>query len=171
MDASGIRRGRQVREAAASLSITAGRAAAASPRRIRLRPACSLRPDVSRARPPRPRRRLKPSRGRGKQPMRTRISIANRQKSLRPDRELLRRTLFAILSDHPEERLCELSLALVDDREMHRVHREFLGEDSPTDVMSFRYDGEATPPAEGAGMGPSGELVISAETALREARA
>jgi probable rRNA maturation factor len=103
--------------------------------------------------------------------MKTRISIANRQKSLRPDQVLLRRTLCAILGDHPDERLQELSVALVDDREMQRVHREFLGEDSPTDVMSFRYDGDGPDGAGGGEAGVGGELVISAETALREARA
>jgi probable rRNA maturation factor len=57
----------------------------------------------------------------------------------------------------------ELSIALVDDREIRKVHAEFLDDDSPTDVISFHFDD--------GGPGPFGELVISAETALREARA
>jgi probable rRNA maturation factor len=66
-------------------------------------------------------------------------------------------------------------VALVDDREIRRVHRKFLGDDTPTDVISFRYDrGDRAgghPAGESAAGGPFGELVISAETAVREARA
>ena len=57
-------------------------------------------------------------------------------------------------------------MALVDDREIRRVHREFLDDDTPTDMISFLYEA-----GEGAQDGPFGELVISCETALREARA
>ncbi len=78
-----------------------------------------------------------------------------------------------------------MSVALVDDREIRRVNREFLNIDAPTDVISFLYDKEAlshrrerkSPQQKGwdfAGdcgeAGPFGELVISVETAVREAR-
>ncbi len=80
----------------------------------------------------------------------------------------MRRVLTAILARAREregggdllER--ELSVAIVDDREIARVHEEFLGDPAPTDVISFGYGGDAA--------GPFGEIVISAETALRQAR-
>jgi probable rRNA maturation factor len=43
----------------------------------------------------------------------------------------------------------------VDDRTIARLHERFLGVPGPTDVLSF----------------PHGEIVVSAETARREARA
>ena len=65
------------------------------------------------------------------------ITIANRQRSLRPNRARLRRTLSSILERRG--RGGALSVALVDDAEIRRVHREFLGDDRATDVISFRY--------------------------------
>ena len=61
----------------------------------------------------------------------------------------------------------DLSLSLVDDAEMRRLHRVHSGDDTPTDVLAFPFEGVA--PA-GAGF-PAGEVVVSVETAVREARA
>lgn len=49
--------------------------------------------------------------------------------------------------------LDEVSLCLLDDEEMARVHGEFLGDPTPTDVITFQH----------------GEILIGAETARREA--
>lgn len=65
----------------------------------------------------------------------------------------------------------EISLSLVDDAEIHGLNREFAGEDKPTDVLSFsQQEGEAPPPIAGA---PRllGDIVISVETAGRQAAA
>lgn len=65
----------------------------------------------------------------------------------------------------------EVSLSLVDDAEIHQLNREFAGEDKPTDVLSFsQQEGEAPVLPEGA---PSllGDIVISVETAARQAQA
>jgi probable rRNA maturation factor len=51
----------------------------------------------------------------------------------------------------------DLSLAVVDDVEIHRINREFLDHDWPTDVIAF-------PLAE-----DDAEIVVSAERALAEA--
>jgi probable rRNA maturation factor len=72
---------------------------------------------------------------------------------------------------------CELSVAIVDDREIHRVNREHLDHDCPTDVISFLYSaerakskGRAKPSARrGDGLTLEGEIVVSDETAWREA--
>lgn len=79
----------------------------------------------------------------------------------------------------------ELVVALVDDPTIHRVNREHLDHDDPTDVISFLYDREplepvrtgrfsdentgAGSPSCGAGASLDGELVVSTETACREA--
>ncbi len=50
--------------------------------------------------------------------------------------------------------LGEVGIVLVSDRRMAALHGEFLSDPSPTDVITFQH----------------GEIVISAETAMREAR-
>jgi probable rRNA maturation factor len=52
-------------------------------------------------------------------------------------------------------KLREISVWLISDRRMSRLHREFLGQNSPTDVLTFQH----------------GEIFISVETAKRQARA
>lgn len=65
-----------------------------------------------------------------------------------------------------EER--ELSLVICDDRTIHALNREYRGKDRPTDVLAFAMgEGEG---AELAGE-VLGDVVISLETAARQARA
>lgn len=52
------------------------------------------------------------------------------------------------------DRVPEITIVLVSDRRMARLHDEFLGDPTPTDVITFLH----------------GEVVLSAETARREAR-
>ena len=60
----------------------------------------------------------------------------------------------------------ELSLAVVDGREMTRLNRQFTGRRGQTDVLAF-------PLADGLASGPLmvGEIVVNASLAAREARA
>jgi probable rRNA maturation factor len=51
-------------------------------------------------------------------------------------------------------RLEEISVSLISDRRMACLHRQFLGQNGPTDVLAFQH----------------GEIVISVETARRHAR-
>lgn len=55
-----------------------------------------------------------------------------------------------------------ISLAFVDDPTIHRVNREHLDHDEPTDVVTFALSDEGDDEL-------SGELVISTETAARQA--
>jgi len=71
---------------------------------------------------------------------------------------------------------CELSLTLTSDRAMRRLNREFRQIDSATDVLSFSQieQAGAAPPDPRAvknvpGL-PVGDVVISIDTALRQAR-
>lgn len=68
----------------------------------------------------------------------------------------------------PAERWVELSF--LDDAQMRRLNRDWRGKDAPTDVLSFRYgeDGGGELPA---GLDLEGEILISVETAARQAAA
>ncbi len=65
----------------------------------------------------------------------------------------------------------ELSLAIVDDAEMRTLNRTYRGRDRPTDVLAFALDesdaSTGLPPVPHA---PLGDVVISIETARRQAR-
>lgn len=69
----------------------------------------------------------------------------------------------------------DLHIVLVDDAEIRRINREYLDHDWATDVVSFSYAEGPTMPANrdrgprGEGLALDGELVISVETALRQA--
>lgn len=62
-----------------------------------------------------------------------------------------------------------LVIALVDDAGIQRVHRDFLNQPTATDVISFAYHVE-TPGRPEALVEVDGELVVSVETATRQAR-
>jgi probable rRNA maturation factor len=75
-------------------------------------------------------------------------------------REFARRALYECLKIgglKPNQLtvLNEVSVVLVSDRRMAELHRRFLNEEGPTDVITFQH----------------GEIVISAQTARRQARA
>ena len=60
--------------------------------------------------------------------------------------------------------LRELSLALVADREMSKLHQRFMKNASPTDVLSFPLEENSR------GRAISGEVVINVSEALRQSR-
>ena len=71
---------------------------------------------------------------------------------------------------------CELSLTLTSDRAIRRLNRDFRGIDTPTDVLSFsqiEQAGSAPPNPRSVKNSPGlpiGDVVISIDTALRQAR-
>jgi probable rRNA maturation factor len=71
---------------------------------------------------------------------------------------------------------CELSLTLTSDRAMRRLNRDFRGIDTATDVLSFsqiEQAGSAPPNPRSVKNSPGlpvGDVVISIDTALRQAR-
>lgn len=104
-------------------------------------------------------------------PPRLQIDIVSRQEVLPCDDSGLRRALTHVLTQEGIQD-AELSVALVADPEIHRVNREFLNHDCPTDVVSFLLSDP--PPGRPQTPWPAdwpleGELVISAETANRDA--
>jgi probable rRNA maturation factor len=101
------------------------------------------------------------------------ISIHNRQTVCPIDLVALEdRLRIAIAAEEPAS--ADISIIMVDDAEIHRLNREFLNHDWPTDVITFFEDvPESAPFSEtlrGRQRSITGELVVSVETALREAQ-
>jgi probable rRNA maturation factor len=90
------------------------------------------------------------------------VSIQNCQRRIRVSlprlRHVARRALAAV--GRPDR---EVHVAIVDDREIRRLHRRYLGRRRATDVIAFNLEGPAPTPL-------LGEVVISADTARRQSR-
>lgn len=92
------------------------------------------------------------------------VTIHNRQKRLRPDLPWLRKVAARALpcclaeqktADGQPPLLCaleEVDILIVSDPEIGVVHGEFLGDPTPTDVITFHH----------------GEILVSADTAERQ---
>jgi probable rRNA maturation factor len=93
------------------------------------------------------------------------IRIENRQKKQKIKKLSLRKVAQRILSalEFPEG---ELSVVIVDDKEIRFFNRQYLHRDRPTNVISF-----AMQEGEGEGIQPAvlGDVMISADTAARDA--
>ncbi len=90
-----------------------------------------------------------------------RVSIASPQEIVPLDRGRLRETARAVLAGEGIGDY-EVSLAFVDNTTIHRLNRQFLDHDEPTDVLSF-------PLSDPSAKKLSGELVIGVEVALEQA--
>jgi probable rRNA maturation factor len=88
------------------------------------------------------------------------IDICNRQRVLPLERRRMRAAVRAVLSD-AGLRGGEVSIAVVDDATMAKLHQQFLDEPGPTDVLSFLLDRSEE--------SIEGEVVVSAETARANA--
>lgn len=106
------------------------------------------------------------------------MTIADEQAFVPVDPDWLQQVAAAVLQGEGVV-AAEISIALVDDATIHRINRQFLNHDDPTDVISFLLS-EPSLPAEGvpcgvppvAGPRPlDGEIVVSGETAARCAAA
>ncbi|MBI2368811.1 MAG: rRNA maturation RNase YbeY [Deltaproteobacteria bacterium] len=94
------------------------------------------------------------------------VLLQNRQRVIRFHAGALRRAAQAALAAAGISE-AELSVLLVSDRQIARLHQAYLRKPGPTNVIAF-------PMGEGRGGTPSpgllGDVVISVETARREAR-
>ncbi|MBC7855417.1 MAG: rRNA maturation RNase YbeY [Pirellulaceae bacterium] len=88
-----------------------------------------------------------------------RIDICN-EHAFPLDEARLKKALRAVLQDAGFEE-GEISIAVVDDAEMHALNRKYLDHDYPTDVLSFVLDEE-----DGR---LDGEIILSSDYAGREA--
>ena len=92
-------------------------------------------------------------------PPRLSVVLLNRQRRRRVSAARLRRVLGgAAEALHVRG---EVALVLAGDRLLHRLNRDYRGQDRPTDVLSFPGDG---------GEAGLGDVVISVETAEGNAR-
>ncbi len=84
------------------------------------------------------------------------VELTNEQRVVRLGMRRIKRQAEALLEAVGQSRSV-LSVLLTDDRRMALLHERWMGEEGPTDVMSFRMQ-EA---------GILGDVVISVETAAR----
>jgi len=88
------------------------------------------------------------------------IEISNQQTVVDFDAGRMRRAAEAVLRDAGITE-AQLSIAIVDDRTIHPLNRQYLQHDYPTDVLSFVLERDAAR--------LEGEVIASAETAARAA--
>lgn len=89
------------------------------------------------------------------------VSIASPQELVPLDRPRLREIVRLVLAEE-DIKDYEISLAFVDNPTIHRINKQFLDHDEPTDVITFPYS---------SGKVLVGELVIGVEVAQEQARA
>jgi len=94
------------------------------------------------------------------------ISIVNSQKKVRLNFQRIKNTALAALS-FLDEKDAELSVYVVDDVEIKNLNYRYLGKERATDVLAFSMrEGQRLKGGEGI----LGDVVISAETAVSQAR-
>lgn len=103
------------------------------------------------------------------------IEISNQQSTVPVDESRLLQSARETLEREGVAK-AQISVAIVDDPTIHTINREHLNHDYPTDVISFLFDsGEELPQARdngaprGQGKWIDGEILLSADTATREA--
>lgn len=95
------------------------------------------------------------------------VSLQNQQKTIPIDTRTLKKTLRKLLAAL-DCQTCDLSVLVVDDARIHQLNVHYRGIDRPTDVLAFAM---REGPAPHLNPQVLGDLVISAETAIRQARA
>lgn len=90
------------------------------------------------------------------------ISVSNRQRRVKVTARDVRAVIAAV---YAAEKAGEpdISVALVNDRVIREVNREYLDHDWATDSIAFSYEDDPSPDA------VTGEVIVSGETALRVA--
>ena len=84
------------------------------------------------------------------------VEVSDRQHALQIKTEAVRQAVTMVLEGESVD-TAEISVAIVDDAEMHELNRRFLNHDYPTDVLSFVL--------EQSDRGLDGEIIVSSETA------
>jgi probable rRNA maturation factor len=91
----------------------------------------------------------------------SKVVIASPQETVPIDRGRMREVVRTVLEGESVGE-ADISLAFVDNVTIHRLNRQYLHHDEPTDVLSF-------PLSEPGSRKLSGELVVGAEVALSQA--
>ena len=79
--------------------------------------------------------------------------------------------LNAVAKLHDLDDMTEVDITIVDDEEIHQLNRDYRNVDRPTDVLSFALDedDEGEPELLEGQLHLLGDIIISAETATRQA--
>lgn len=91
-----------------------------------------------------------------------RVSISSPQELLEIPYARLKEIARTVLEGEGRKE-AKISLAFVDNPTIHRINKQFLHHDEPTDVITFPLSGEGAKTLEG-------ELVIGVEVALEQAK-
>ncbi|MGI6669426.1 MAG: rRNA maturation RNase YbeY [Acetivibrionales bacterium] len=113
-------------------------------------------------------------------PAETMVFIENEQESVDIDSghiELLKKTVSACLDEEGISTGCEINIVLTDDKTIRQFNKKYRNIDTPTDVISFpladmkngKLINEEGDYNIDEGLLLLGDIVISAETALRQA--
>ena len=86
----------------------------------------------------------------------------NRLHDIEFDEARLTQWVIQILTDHQVTE-AEVSIAIVSDEQIHQLNLEYLQHDYETDVLSFNLGSDA----DAAANGLVGEIIVSADTAIR----
>lgn len=101
------------------------------------------------------------------------ITFVNKQKKVKLPSEVKKQLLAALKvvgKQHGLDAATEVDVTIVDDEEIHRLNKEYRQVDRPTDVLSFALDeGEEPELKDAPAVHLLGDIIISAETALRQA--
>jgi probable rRNA maturation factor len=100
------------------------------------------------------------------------IEITDLQDHVRLDKKIILQVIRRVMKSEGRSAK-SLSIVLTDNRHIRDLNREYLGRDGLTDVISFPLEDLDWPPGNraGAGGGLNGEIIASAELALRQAEA
>lgn len=102
--------------------------------------------------------------------MKNKIYISNHQNIIKSDRaltSLIRKAVNESLKFEEASRPCEVSVTLVDNKEIHELNLAHRGIDRPTDVLSFPIFDEEFDDGE---LCVLGDIVISLEKAKAQAK-
>ena len=101
-----------------------------------------------------------------------RVHITNKQKrSITPDiRDIVRSCCAQVLADEHFHDDAEVNVTFVSDEEIRSLNRSFRDIDRPTDVLSFPLGEDGVYDKDpGSGLAQLGDVVISFDTAVRQA--
>ena len=108
------------------------------------------------------------------------IEVNQRQRSVHVNEQLLEQAACSVLQGEGVTQ-ANIRVAIVDDTTIRKAYQQYLGHDVPTDVLSFPWTCrvQAGPAGQRGfqsdngleGDGLEGDIMISAETAVREAAA
>lgn len=93
------------------------------------------------------------------------VLISNRQDLLEIDLELIKKIAEEIMKFEASPENAELSMVFCDDDFIQKLNKDYRGKNEPTDVLSFPMDEESFE----SEVRMLGDIVISTETALRQA--